>query len=110
MKRPTVIRVFGKPFAVSFVPRGHSALMDGPKDKEDPGLGITVLEKQRIAIDNDLPLEMEQDTVLHETIHCIEDGMKMDLSEEVVERLAAGLLSVFKENPDFLRYMSKTRR
>ena len=80
MKRPARIRVLGKPITVHYVPAGDEKLKDGPEDTE-PGMGRSDGSKQEIAVEEGQPLETEQDTLLHEVLHIIEEYMGMDVPE-----------------------------
>lgn len=105
MKRPARIRLLGKPFSVDFVALDHPGLRDSPEDTE-PGMGRQETDNQRIFIREGQPLESEQDTVLHEVIHCIEEMLGLDMTEEQVTKLAMGLLAAIKDNPSFVRYLA----
>ena len=51
------------------------------------------------------PLATEQDTVLHEVLHVVEEYAGLDVAEEVVEKFATGLLAVLKDNPALASYL-----
>ncbi len=106
MKRPAKLRVLGKVISVSYVPAGDAALRDGPHDDE-PGVGRSDGLRQTIAIEDGQPLGQEQDTLLHETLHIVEEYMGMDVPEEIVANFATGLLAVFKDNPSLVAYLRK---
>lgn len=108
VKRPTRLHVLGKPIAIRYVPAGHALLKDSPDD-EKPGSGRADADRQVIAIEQGMPLEQEQDTVLHEVIHIVEDAMSIRISETAVAQLATGLLAVLKDNPSFLHYLRRRR-
>lgn len=94
----------GKKIAVHFVPSGHRLLRDSDDDAE-PGLGRSDGLTQSIAVEEGQPLAQEQDCVLHEVLHHVEYGMKMDVPEEIVEKFATGLLAVLKDNPRLASYL-----
>ena len=104
MKRPERIRILGKRFVISFVPAGDDGLRDSPEDTE-PGVGRCDPDKQRIWIEDGQPIESEQDSVLHEILHCVEHSMGLDVPEEVVRGFATGLLAVLKDNPRLITYL-----
>lgn len=56
-------------------------------------LGSIEYAKQRIFIFNDLPYDQRCETLLHETIHAVNEELKLGLSEVTVARLAVGLHS-----------------
>lgn len=106
MKRPAHVRIFGKRVTVKFVPAGDALLRDGPDD-DAPGVGRSDGLRQSIAVEEGQPLAQEQDTVLHEVLHIIEEYMGMDVPEEVVSKFATGLLAVLKDNPAFAAYLRR---
>lgn len=108
IKRPATVKVFGKPVKVHWVPAGDILLRDHADD-QDPGLGRSDGLTLTIAIEEGQPLENEQDSFLHEVLHHVEYAMKMDLPEEVVEKLATGLLAVIKDNPSFVTYLRRRK-
>jgi len=109
MKRPSKVKVLGKWVRIQFVPAGDALLRDSAED-DAPGVGRSDGSKQSIAIEDGQPLASEQDTVLHETLHIIEEYMGMDVPEGVVEQFATGLLAVLKDNPRFTSYLRQTEK
>lgn len=67
-------------------------------DELDDALGITYSSKQLIKMVKDLPVDTERETLLHEVIHAVEDGMGLNLTEAQVHGLACGLYAVLKNN------------
>lgn len=104
VKRPAHIRILGKPYKIEFVPLEHSGLRDSPDD-QDPGMGRMSPEQQEIFIRTGQPLESEQDTVLHEIIHGVDETLGLQLNEYQVTVLATGLLAVLKDNPGLRTYL-----
>lgn len=104
MKRPAKVRVMGKVVRIQYVPPGDALLRDHPDD-DKPGIGRSDGGKQSIAVEDGQPLASEQDTVLHEVLHIVEEYMGMDVPEEIVEKFATGLLAVIKDNPVFVSYL-----
>jgi hypothetical protein len=45
--------------------------------------------------------------LLHEILHAIDDAMQTKMKERQVHCTATGLLALFKDNPDFVKYMFK---
>lgn len=99
------LSIIGKQYTVAFVDEGHIGLKDSPDDNE-PGAGRCDSDKQEIYVENRQPLEGEQDTLLHEVLHAVDHTFCIALTELQVRQIATGLLAVFKDNPDFLRYLS----
>ena len=95
MKRPERIRILGKLFKVT----------NGPLDDDLNGECDT--DTQTLAIRDGQPLESEQDTVLHEVIHAIDEAMGLRMKEAQVKGCATGLLAVLKDNPRFGSYLRR---
>ena len=101
MKRPARVRVLGKRITIHYVAADDKNL--------DGALGISDPEQQRIFILDGLPLENEQDTVLHEVLHIVEGSMGLDLDDIVIQKLATGLLAVIKDSPGFVAYLRASK-
>ena len=95
MKRPEKVRILGKVFTVT----------NGPLDDDLNGECDT--DKQTLAIREGQPLESEQDTVLHEILHAIDEAMGLRMREAQVKGSATGLLAVMKDNPSLVSYLRK---
>lgn len=107
--KPARVRVIGKIITIKYVPAGDLLLRDGPDD-DAPGAGRSDGGRQLIAIEDGQPLASEQDTVLHEILHIIEEYMGMDVPEGVVEQFATGLLAVLKDNPKLISYLRQKEK
>ena len=69
--------------------------------------GETLYQARTIRIDDEIPIPLQQETVLHETLHalCVPLTEDIQLSETQVRYFAAALMQVFMDNPklrDFL--------
>lgn len=104
--RPDAVKILGKRISVSYVPAGDIGLKDSPED-ENPGAGRNDPDKQQIFVEDNQPLDTEQDTVLHEIIHILEAYMGIRMSESAVTKLATGLIAVMKDNPRLLSYLKR---
>lgn len=96
MKRPERIRVIGKRFTVQFLTA--APLDDGLNGECDS-------DEQQILVRDGQPLESEQDTLLHEVIHAIDEAMGLKMKEAQVKGTATGLLAVLKDNPALVGYL-----
>ena len=96
--RPASIRILGKKFSVAFT--------TSEPLKEDLN-GECDTDQQRILVRDGMPLEGEQDVLLHECLHAIDEMVDSELTESQVKRLATGLLAVLKDNPRFISYLRK---
>ena len=63
--RPSRIKVLGKPFTIKWLTEGLDADLLGECDSD----------KQLISVRDGQPLEQEQDTLLHEVLHAIDEAM-----------------------------------
>jgi len=74
----------------------------------DDGLnGECDVDKQQIFVRDGQPLESEQDTVLHELLHAVDEAMGLKLKESQVKGAATGLLAVLKDNPSLVTYLRR---
>ena len=93
------MRIIGKTFDI-----------DWPDEIEDEGEklnGFSDPDAQKISVVGTLPLNTQQDRLLHEIMHCVEASFDLDLEDTVIERLATGLLAVLKDNPAFIAYLRR---
>lgn len=98
VKRPEKIKILGKRFALRYV----------AAEPLDAGLmGECDSDGQSILIREAQPLESEQDTVLHEIIHAVEEAMGLRMKESQVKGAATGLLAVLKDNPQLVSYLRR---
>lgn len=98
MKRPERVKVLGKRFTVQFLTA--APLDDGLNGECDS-------DKQQILIRDAQPLESEQDTLLHEVLHAIDEAMGLKMKEAQVKGAATGLLAVMKDNPSLVSYLRR---
>lgn len=101
MKRPAKVRVLGKQISYRWV-----AKIEHEGEELN---GLADYDGQDVQIREGMPLETEQEKVLHETLHIIECAMEMDLEDEVIARFANGLLAVIKDNPAFITYLRRKK-
>lgn len=64
-------------------------------------------DRRTIAINSSHLLEVQQDTLGHEIVHAIEDIHKLDLGEEVVDKLGVSLVKVLRDNPQLVEFLTK---
>lgn len=97
-KLPMQVRVLGKVFKIR-------RLRD---DEHVDCAGIMDLSSQDIAIRETPALAYQQDTLLHETIHAIDETLYLRMTEKQVSQLASVLLGVLKDNPEFTNWILKS--
>lgn len=91
-----MIMIGGKPHEILLVPQSQLGEEYIGKYEED---------RQRIRVADNLPLEKESETILHEVIHGIMAHMCIDQPDETderfVESFSKGLYAFWKDNPNF---------
>lgn len=97
--KPEKVRVFGKNYQIKYI----------PEDEGMEELGLLDYDKLRIMIKENQPPIEEADTILHETVHAIDNIMGLELSEEQVRGIATGLIGVFQDNSEFAEFIIKQR-
>lgn len=96
--KPKSVRIIGKTYSIVWT--------DGkPLDEDD--VGEFDPANQRIAIKNGQPKEQEQDTLLHEILHGIDQEMNLKMKEAQVHGMATGLLAVIKDNPRLVGFLRR---
>jgi hypothetical protein len=95
--RPIKVKILGKPFQIKWLTEGLDNALVGECDSD----------RQAISIRDGQPLEQEQDTLLHEVIHAIDEAMGLKLREAQVKGCATGLLAVLKDNPRFAAFLRR---
>lgn len=95
--RPVKLKILGKPFEIKWLTDSLDAELVGECDTD----------KQVISVRDGQPLEQEQDTLLHEVCHAVDEAMDAKLKETQVKKLATGLLAVLKDNDDLLGFLCK---
>lgn len=100
--RPDYVRIVGKSFEVHYV---EPEAIEGC-------LGMCTPAEQLIEIDKTQGTAEELDTFIHESLHAIVRGMRIDFAsqeaeEAVVDRMAAGLAALFLDNPHVVPYINR---
>ena len=72
-----------------------------------PDRGSCEAVQQKISIQQGLPPDEERDAAIHEVLHAIEDAMGIDMPDRNIRCLATGLYAVFRDNPEFFRYIGE---
>lgn len=81
------IRIFGKHYTINRV--------DGFDDPQQLGSNSSWGEINVKKFDNK---DFENEVILHETIHCIDEALDLDLTEKQVTALSTSLFAVYREN------------
>ena len=96
MKIPKTIKVGGHTYTVSF-----SATHE---DLQERHWGRTNLKKKTIVIEKTLPKSQQEETFIHELLHCVTHETKLNYDfdekkeEDIVNRMAASLYQTLKDN------------
>ena len=98
--RPSRIKVLGKPFTIKWLTEGLDADLLGECDSD----------KQLISVRDGQPPEQEEDTLLHEVLHAIDEAMGLKMKEAQVKGCATGLLAVLKDNPSFASFLRRKNK
>lgn len=78
-------------------------IFSDPSDWEIGAMGRCNTVKQTIAINNSMPKDSQNSTIIHEVVHYISDLYGMSLSEEQVSTLSICWFDFLKTNPDFMQ-------
>jgi len=81
------VRIFGKNYLIDRVDKFEDAGQVGAADSD----GI-------ISIKKNTNYDFEQETLLHEIIHCIDEAIGSGLTEQQVTAISSGLFCVYREN------------
>jgi hypothetical protein len=93
------LRILGKNFQVKW-----------EDNVADDAIGMCETHRQIIRVEKGLPKETEEDTLLHEVIHAVDETLGLGLSERQVIALASGLLAVYNDNQSIIHeYFNGTR-
>lgn len=94
-KMPKQVKVLGKTFKV--VPL--------KEDEHEDADGIMIIDEQLICVRDKPAQEYMADTLLHETIHAIDETLFLKMTERQVSNIASVLLQVLKDNPEFTSWI-----
>lgn len=66
-------------------------------------LGLSCTGDSSITISANQTEENIEETLLHEIIHMVSNSLAIELNENQVTQVSAGLYSVYKENPGLIK-------
>lgn len=95
---PSKIDILGKLFKIN-------KISEDDESKEDCD-GLMELSEQILWYRKQNALGYNQDTIIHETLHAIDEMLILKLSEQQVHQLAVALLALVKHNPKFVEWIS----
>jgi hypothetical protein len=91
-------KIIGKPWKYTYRDGSHI----------DENYGSTSYRNLSIEIIANLPLSLEQDVMMHETIHAIDESLSLGLTESQVNVLGCVLAGIFRDNPHIPDYLKQT--
>jgi Zn-dependent peptidase ImmA (M78 family) len=83
----------------------HESCEEYERKYHERVVGYHSFHDAKIAVDTDQSDEAKRLTFVHEIIHAIEDAVKVEHSEDDVERIANCLLLTLRRNPDVVFYL-----
>jgi hypothetical protein len=98
--RPTVMRLNGMRWKIRFMSK--AALFE---DSGDSLLGQSKITDTEIQVREGMPPDRERFILWHEVFHAVEKDAGIDLPEEHVRALAAGLFAALRDNPAMTAWM-----
>ena len=93
---PSSLKIIGKEYTVQLL----------SAEEFPDSYGETHTAQDVIKIRTGQTLYDEADTLLHETIHALDERFQLNLTERQVYCTTVGLLSFLKDNPDMLQYLA----
>lgn len=94
-KMPGTVRVLGRIFKIV-------EMKDGEDEDAD---GLCKIAEQELHVRPQPGLGYCQDTLLHETIHAIDETLVLRMTERQVSNVASILLAVLKDNPEYTKWI-----
>lgn len=92
MKIPDKIKIGGIEYKIEFTKEIDDSI------HKSEYIGRVLFRKNKILILDSYPIEKKFRVMLHEIIHVLDEDFKMEMSEENLCRLEAGLYQVLKDN------------
>lgn len=89
------IKIIGKNYSVK----------EDPELLHDGKFGFSNSRTQSITYSPGQAHDQVRDTVIHEIIHAIDFGVHLELKEEQVHALAAGLYATLNDNPELTKWL-----
>jgi hypothetical protein len=93
---PRFIHVLGQSFTVTEQPEVLDS--DGT-----PLRGLCVANDQVILIDRNQHPETRAETLLHESLHALEEALALELGEDAILRFSRGIFALLRDNPALVR-------
>lgn len=94
--RPKTVRIIGSNYKIIPVVGKKWDECDGYMELGSHTIAVRIEERV---------LAYQQDTILHETIHAIDDTLGLGMTEAQVSQMASVLLAVLKDNPEYTKWL-----
>jgi len=98
MKRPEKVRILGKTYLIKYVSAEPLAADE---------MGECEPDAQTICIREAQSLQSEQDTLLHECLHALENLLSLKLRHDDVVRITTGIHALLRDNPHLIAYLKR---
>ena len=80
-----------------------SLVREDPGEWVDNGMGRSLLKDGKILVNSSMPDDTQLWTIVHESLHHIDDMNGLDLSEQVISTMATGVFDFIKQNPEIIK-------
>ena len=77
-------------------------------DPDSTNLGEWNADTSTLRLSAFLPPTRRAEIMWHEILHIISERLDLDLSEQLVQRIAAAQYAVLRENPELLPFLTQT--
>lgn len=101
IEMPSAVIVCGKPYTI--LCEQPNATPDSHLNRND--MGACHSASLRIYLHEGFPVAVQQDTLLHETLHAVDQELYLGMTEQQVANVATVLLDVLRRNKQFTAYL-----
>jgi Zn-dependent peptidase ImmA (M78 family) len=96
------VKVFNKNYKIEYC----NEIID---DDDRILIGQALFNSHIIKIDKNYDDNEQLYTLFHEIMHCIDDFMHIELSEEQTDQVANGILYILQNNPELLKIIQNKK-
>lgn len=93
MTIPSLLKIVGREYNVT-------------KVEECDDVGGVDFENSAIVVKDGQQQLLEADTLLHESLHIIDDIFQLELSERQVYCITSGIIALLRDNPTLISYIN----
>lgn len=91
---PSSLKIVGREYSVEKI------------EEYDEQVGGVDFDKCTIVIKDGQQRLLEADTLLHESLHIIDDIFQLELTERQVYCITSGLIAILRDNPNLMLYIN----